>query len=83
MKNKCLIILFGLMLCSSVGATTLAHLSSEMVDETFDTICWQSSYTFQGYDFPLPSCEGYESVTYIDYVLEYRDKVNCVLYRAT
>lgn len=81
MKNKCLIILLGLMLCSSVGATTLAHLSSEMVDETFDTICWQSSYTFQGYDFPLPSCEGYESVTYIDYVLEYRDKVNCVLYR--
>lgn len=81
MKNKCLIILFGLMLCSSVGATTLAHLSSEMVDETFDTICWQSSYTFQGYDFPLPSCEGYESVNYIDYVLEYRDKVNCVLYR--
>lgn len=81
MKNKCLIILLGLMLCSSIGATTLAHLSSEMVDETFDTICWQSSYTFQGYDFPLPSCEGYESVTYIDYVLEYRDKVNCVLYR--
>lgn len=81
MKNKCLIILCGLMLCGSISATTLAHLSSEMVDETFDTICWQSSYTFQGYDFPLPSCEGYESVTYIDYVLEYRDKVNCVLYR--
>lgn len=81
MKNKCLIILCGLMLCGSISATTLAHLSSEMVDETFDTICWQCSYTFQGYDFPLPSCEGYESVTYIDYVLEYRDKVNCVLYR--
>lgn len=81
MKNKCLIILCGLMLCGSISATTLAHLSSERVDESIDTICWQSSYTFQGYDFPLPSCEGYESVTYIDYVLEYRDKVNCVLYR--
>ena len=81
MKNKCLSILCGLMMCGSVGAATLAHLSSETIDETFDTICWQSSYTFQGYDFPLPSCEGYESVNYIDYVLEYRDKVNCVLYR--
>ena len=81
MKNKCLSILCGLMMCGSVGAATLAHLSSETIDETFDTICWRSSYTFQGYDFPLPSCEGYESLTYIDYVLEYRDKVNCKLYR--
>lgn len=81
MKNKCLSIICSLMFCSSVGATALANLSSETVVEIFDTICWQQTYHFQGYDFPLPSCEGYDSVTYIDYVLEYRDVDNCMLYR--
>ena len=81
MKNKCLSIICGLMFCGSVGATALADLSSETLVETFDTICWQSTYHFQGYDFPLPSAEGYDSVPYIDYVLECRDVENCMLYR--
>ena len=81
MKNKCLSIICGLMLCSSVGATVLSDLSSENLEETFDTICWQETYHFQGYDFPLPSAEGYDSIPYIDYVLECRDVENCMLYR--
>ena len=80
-RKICLSIICGLMFWCSLGATALANLSSETVVETFDTICWQNVYHFQGYDFPLPSCEGYDSVTYIDYVLEYRDLENCMLYR--
>ena len=81
MKKIYLGIICGLMFCGSVGAAALVDLSSETVVETFDTICWQSVYHFQGYDFPLPSCEGYNAVSYIDYVLECRDVDNCMLYR--
>ena len=55
--------------------------SNYQVIEDIDTICWQSTYEFKGYSYPIPSCETFENVDYIDYVLSYYDKKNCVVYK--
>lgn len=65
------------------GCDSIFELKLNVVDsytEIYDTICWKPYYEFHGYSFPLPPVDGYESQDYIDYTLEFRDKVECVSY---
>ncbi|MBR5855239.1 MAG: T9SS type A sorting domain-containing protein [Paludibacteraceae bacterium] len=81
MKTKLLIVFAFLVTWNTASATVFVEPPMEDLVETFDTICWQDTYDYRGYTFHLPSCEGYEQMQYIDYVLEYRDKDNCTIYR--
>ena len=71
-------------LLTVTGCDSIIELHLVEVDPTeitCDTLCWQEYYPFHGYNFPLPSIEGYEDRTYINYTLAYTDKVNCVTYK--
>ena len=71
-------------LVSAAGCDSVVELHLVEVDPTqitCDTLCWQAYYPFHGYDFPLPSIEGFEDQQYINYTLAYTDKVNCVTYK--
>ena len=65
--------------CDSVYELHLTQTDEE--EEMYDTICYQPIYTFHGYDFPLPSVDGYEDRTFINYTLCYADKIHCKTYR--
>ncbi len=71
-------------LLSSYGCDSIVELHLVEVDPTeiiYDTICWQATYPFRGYDFPLPPIDGYEDVDFIDYTLAYTDKELCITYK--
>ena len=71
-------------LLSSYGCDSIVELHLVEVDPTeiiYDTICWQATYPFRGYDFPLPPIDGYEDVNFIDYTLAYTDKELCITYK--
>lgn len=65
--------------CDSVYELHLTQTDEE--EEMYDTICYQPTYPFHGYNFPLPSVAGYEDRTYINYTLCYADKNKCKTYR--
>ncbi len=50
------------------------------VEEPADTVCWQSSYRFHDYDYPLPSVTVCRDRDYVAYTLEYFDKDACTHY---
>ena len=65
--------------CDSIFILTLTEIEAAV--EMTDTICWQPTYYFKGYDYPLPSVDEYRDREYIDYTLEYFDKDECEHYR--
>lgn len=65
--------------CDSVFILTLTEIEATI--EMQDTICWQPTYRFRGYDYPLPPVDEYRDRDYIDYTLEYFDKDECEHYR--
>ena len=65
--------------CDSVIQLTL--LLVEPVQEMYDTICWQPTYHFMGYDYPIPPMEGLDPTLYYNYTVEYRDVVECLTYK--
>ncbi len=50
------------------------------VEEPADTLCWQPSYRFHDYDYPLPSVTACRDRDYVAYTLEYFDKDACTHY---
>lgn len=65
--------------CDSVIQLTL--LVTDPLQEMYDTICWQPTYTFMGYDYAIPPMDGLDETVYYDYTLEYRDVVDCITYK--
>ena len=69
----------SMMGCDSV---CILHLTTTQALQTmYDTIEWQPTYRFHGYDFPLAPVDGYTDRDYVDYTLCYRDKMRCATYR--
>ena len=75
---------------TAAGANTASPLPKLMpaadepvpdIIETSDIIPWQPTYNFHGHDFPLPQMDSYNEGDMVDYVLEYRDLDQCVVYR--
>ena len=64
--------------CDSVFVLTLTE--EEATVEMADTICWQPTYSFRGYEYTLPPIDDYKDREYVDYVLEYFDKEECEHY---
>lgn len=65
------------------GCDSIFELTVNLIDasqEMYDTICWRPTYSFHGYDFPIPAIDGYENQEYVNYTLEYRDKQACLNY---
>ena len=50
------------------------------VEEPADTLCWQPSYRFHDYDYPLPDLSACRDRDYVAYTLEYFDKDACMHY---
>ena len=50
------------------------------VEEPADTLCWQPSYRFHDYDYPLPDLSACLDRDYVAYTLEYFDKDACMHY---
>ena len=50
------------------------------VEEPADTLCWQPSYRFHDYDYPLPDLTSCRDRDYVAYTLEYFDKDACMHY---
>ena len=50
------------------------------VEEPADTLCWQPSYRFHDYDYPLPDLTACRDRDYVAYTLEYFDKDACMHY---
>lgn len=73
--------LFLFFIISIFGSCALYASATETIYESYDTIYWSPSYSFQGYEYPIPSPNGYEHLEYIDYVLECRDKQQCSIHR--
>lgn len=65
--------------CDSIIQLTL--LMIEPVQEMYDTICWQPTYHFMDYDYPIPPMEGLDPTRYYNYTVEYRDVVECLTYK--
>lgn len=58
------------------------HLTTtDPTEIMYDTICYRPTYYFHGYNYPLPSVEGFEDREFINYTLAYADKYNCKTYR--
>lgn len=64
--------------CDSIFILTL--IEEEATIEMTDTICWQPTYSFRGYEYALPPIDEYKDMEYVDYVLEYFDKDECEHY---
>ena len=65
--------------CDSITQLTL--LTKEPVQEMYDTICWQPTYRFMDYDYPIPPMDGLDSTLYYSYTLAYRDVAECQTYK--
>ena len=65
--------------CDSIVQLTLIVV--EPVQEMYDTICWQPTYHFMDYDYPIPPMDGLDPTEYYNYTVEYRDVVECLTYK--
>ncbi len=65
--------------CDSIFVLTLT--ATDAVVEMTDTICWQPTYNFRGYDYVIPPIDEYADNEYVEYVLEHFDKKACEHYR--
>lgn len=54
---------------------------SPQLVETSESITWRSLYHFHNHNYPLPPMDSYPENKTINYVLEYRDLENCIIYR--
>lgn len=55
--------------------------SSFTIEVSYDTICWQPIYFFKGGRFDLPKINTHPVDSFLNIILEYRDKCACKKYK--
>lgn len=55
--------------------------SSYTVEVSYDTICWQPNYSFKGATFILPNINTHPLDSFLNVIIEYRDKCACKKYK--
>ena len=79
MLKRHIFIIFTLLL--SIGSARAVHSDiSYTVEVSYDTICWTPLYQFKGAAFTLPDYRKYPVDSFMNVILEYRDKCECKKY---